>query len=470
MGMGVSGWRLAKAVSRLGHLGVVSGTALDTLFVRRLQDGDPGGHLRRALGYFPVPRMAEQALKTYFIPGGKSADQPYRECGPFTIRPPRFKLELCVLANFAEVFLAREGHEGRIGVNYLEKILLPNLPSIYGAMLAGVGYVIMGAGIPREIPAAMDLLAEHRPAALRVPVAGAGSREYWSEFSPEAVMGRKLPALRRPKFYPIVASTTLGMAMARRTRGSIEGLVIEGPLAGGHNAPPRGEPRFNRRGEPVYGPRDKVDLAVIKSLGLPFWLGGFYAAPDKLRLALERGASGIQVGTAFAFCEESGITEAIKRAVIQRAQAGAIDVYTDPRASPTGFPFKVVRLEGTLSGAADYAARPRVCDLGYLRTVWMKPDGSLGYRCPAEPVAAFVIKGGRPEDAVNRVCLCNALQGTVGVPQIRRNGPVEKPLVTSGDDLKNIARFLKPGRTSYTAQDVVEFLVGAPALTSPAAV
>jgi len=43
MGVAVSGWRLAKAVSSLGQLGVVSGTALDIVLVRRLQQGDPEG-------------------------------------------------------------------------------------------------------------------------------------------------------------------------------------------------------------------------------------------------------------------------------------------------------------------------------------------------------------------------------------------------------------------------------------------
>ena len=49
MGVGVSNWRLANAVSSRGQLGVVSGTALDVVLARRLQDGDPGGHMRRAL-------------------------------------------------------------------------------------------------------------------------------------------------------------------------------------------------------------------------------------------------------------------------------------------------------------------------------------------------------------------------------------------------------------------------------------
>ena len=42
MGAGVSSWRLARAVSSTGQLGVVSGTALDVILARRLQEGDPG--------------------------------------------------------------------------------------------------------------------------------------------------------------------------------------------------------------------------------------------------------------------------------------------------------------------------------------------------------------------------------------------------------------------------------------------
>ena len=53
MGVAVSDWRLARAVSQQGQLGVVSGTALDVVLARRLQLGDPEGHLRRAMSEFP---------------------------------------------------------------------------------------------------------------------------------------------------------------------------------------------------------------------------------------------------------------------------------------------------------------------------------------------------------------------------------------------------------------------------------
>ena len=70
MGVAVSNWRLAQAVSREGQLDVVSGTALDQVLARRLEDGDPGGHMRRAIDAFPFRAMAERVWDTYFVPGG----------------------------------------------------------------------------------------------------------------------------------------------------------------------------------------------------------------------------------------------------------------------------------------------------------------------------------------------------------------------------------------------------------------
>ncbi|NJN14495.1 MAG: hypothetical protein HC813_02375 [Planctomycetes bacterium] len=159
MGAGVSCWTLANAVASEGHLGVVSGTAIDAILARRLQMGDPGGHMRRGLAHFPYPEIAERILDRYFIEGGKAPDAPFRGTPVPAVDPSPHLLELIVAGNFVEVFLAKEGHEGVVGINYLEKIQLPNVPSIFGAMLAGVDYVLMGAGIPRLIPGILDRYA-----------------------------------------------------------------------------------------------------------------------------------------------------------------------------------------------------------------------------------------------------------------------------------------------------------------------
>src|SRR6266568_1609408 len=158
MGVGVSNWRLAQTVSRLGQLGVVSGTAIDPVLVRRLADGDKGGFMRRGLDAFPFPDMAKRIWQDYFVPGGKAPDAPYPATPMHQRVEPRKLIELLMVGNFVEVFLAKEGHWNKVGVNFLEKVQLPHLASIYGAMLAGVGYVLMGAGIPLHIPGVLDNL------------------------------------------------------------------------------------------------------------------------------------------------------------------------------------------------------------------------------------------------------------------------------------------------------------------------
>jgi NAD(P)H-dependent flavin oxidoreductase YrpB (nitropropane dioxygenase family) len=470
MGAGVSGWPLANAVSRLGQLGVVSGTGLAVLVARRLQLGDEGGHVRRAMAKFPVPQVADRVLRRYFVPGGKASGAPFKLTAMPRLEMGAPLTELTVLSNFVEVVLAKEGHDGVVGINYLEKIQLPTLASIFGAMLGGVDYVLMGAGIPRFIPGVLDSLAAGRRAEMRIDVDGAVEGDaFVSRFDPVEFCQGEVPALRRPQFLAIVSSATLAMTLARKSNGRVDGFVVEGSTAGGHNAPPRGQPQLNPRGEPVYGPRDTADLTKIRELGLPFWMAGGFAEPGKLAEALAAGAAGVQVGTAFAFCEESSIEPELKRRALELSRSGAVEVFTDPVASPTGFPFKVVRLSGTLSEAEVYDRRPRVCDLGYLRRVYRRADGSAGYRCPAEPVEQYLKKGGELADTVGRKCICNALFGTLGMGQAISPSVEEQALLTAGDDVAHVCRFLPPGGETYTAADVIAYVLNSSSASASSA-
>jgi NAD(P)H-dependent flavin oxidoreductase YrpB (nitropropane dioxygenase family) len=461
MGVAVSSWALARAVSRCGELGVVSGTGLDGVLPRRLQLGDPGGHMRRALDAFPVRDMAERVWERYFTPGGKPADRPFKSKPLPSADLPAAWTELTVVANFVEVFLAKEGHSGVVGINLLEKIQIPTIPSLFGAMLAGVDYVLMGAGIPRAIPAVLDHLAEMKPTELRLDVAGAApGEEFATHFDPKAFVGGIIERLSRPKFLAIISSATLAVTLARKSTGRVDGFVVEGSTAGGHNAPPRGGVKLDETGQPIYGPRDTPDLAAIREVGLPFWLAGSYAEPERLQEAIAAGAEGIQVGTAFAFCEESGIDPDVKRRVIEKALAGQASVFTDPSASPTGFPFKVLGLEESASEPEVVATRERICDLGYLRSTYRREDGTLGYRCPAEPIDDYLRKGGELSETVGRKCVCNGLFSTIGLGQVRKNQYHEPTLVTAGDEVSRLARFVPPGEKSYHAEDVLAYLRG----------
>lgn len=463
MGIGISNWRLAKAVSQLGQLGVVSGTVLNRVLIGRLMDGDAEGHVRRALSHFPFQGPVQKIVRRYYIPGGKRPQASYKNIPTYTLRPPKSLDELTVIANFVEVFLAKEGHSGLVGINLLEKVQLPNLASLYGAMLAGVDFVLMGAGIPVQVAAILDRLAKHQAVTYRIDVLGASQEDdYRIGFDPEKIfpgVAQRLGQLKRPKFLPIISSVILAQALIKRSEGAIDGFVIEGPLAGGHNAPPRGSLKLNDVGEPIYGEKDEVDLEKIKQLGLPFWLAGSYGHPQQLQKALAAGAAGIQVGTAFALCDESGMEAGLKQALLRKVLQGQASVFTDPVASPTGFPFKVVQLAGTLSDQAIYEARPRRCNLGFLRNAYKSEKGGLGYRCPAEPVADYVKKGGAVEETLDRTCLCNNLLATAGFPQRQPNGYLEKPILTAGDDLVNVGQLVKPSATGYSAQDVVNYLL-----------
>lgn len=466
MGVGVSNWVLARAVSLRDQMGVVSGTGIDNVFARRLQDGDVGGHLRRAMDAFPFPDAVEEAVEKYFRPGGREEDEPYRGVPMYRQVIDRARERFTVLASFCEVWLAKEGHDGLVGMNLLTKIQMPNLPTLYGAMLAEVDYVLMGAGIPKDIPGALDDMAAGQPASLRLEVENAergDTHELVFDPADHPVPG----SLKRPKFLAIVASHTLAMMLARKASGHVDGFVVEGAVAGGHNAPPRGGGSVNERGEPVYGERDAVDLEKIRELGRPFWLAGGQGSPEGLREAQAAGAEGIQVGTLFAYSDESGFREDLKRDIRRDAQNGDLDVRTDPVASPTGFPFKVVQKEDTVSELPVYQERKRVCDLGYLRTAYQRDDGRLGYRCPSEPVSTFVKKGGDVAETQGRKCLCNALYAAIGQGQVRKDGSRELPLITSGDHIHTIAGLAGDDGAGYPAAAVIDYLLGRPAPEQP---
>lgn len=456
MGIGVSNWVLARAVSLLGQLGVVSGVVLDVLFSRRLQDGDPGGHMRRALDHFPFPDMAERVYRNYFVPGGKSADSPYKSAPMYTLKPRKELLELGIVAGFCEVWLAKRGHNNPVGINLMQKLDMSNLAILYGAMLAGVDCLIEGAGIPSQVPGILEGLAKGEPVFLRIEVHGASNGD-GIYFDPSR--SGPIRQLKKPLFFPIVGSYVLAARLAKIKEDGVNGLIVVRPIAAGHSAPPRGD-LVLVNGEPVYGPKDEANLDKIKGLNIPFWLAGGYGYPEKLKEALGLGATGIQIGTPFAMCAEAGFTDEIKSQVINLALSGDLRSFMDPYASPTGFPFKLAQLPGTLSETSVYEKRPRICDLGYLRQLFMGQDGKIISRCPAEPEGVYVQKGGKTEDVIGRRCLCNALLANVGHPQVRKDGYVEPTAVTIGKELEVIRTLVQTYGPEYTAANVVAYMLG----------
>jgi len=122
----------------------------------------------------------------------------------------------------------------------------------------------------------------------------------------------------------------------------------------------------------------------------------------------------------------------------------------------------VVQLPGTLSAADVYADRARVCDLGYLRQPCARADGTLGYRCAAEPEADFARKDGDSAATTGRKCLCNGLMSAAGLAQVRPDGTCEPSILTAGSDLEQVALLLPAHAESYTAADVISYVLGNP--------
>lgn len=60
---------------------------------------------------------------------------------------------------------------------------------------------------------------------------------------------------------------------------------------------------------------------------------------------------------------------------------------------------------------------------------------------------------------MGRKCLCNALVANIGLGQRRADGYEESPMLTAGDDLACLRRYISPSNLSYQARDVIESLV-----------
>ena len=458
MGIAISSWQLARTVSMAGQLGVVSGTSIDAVITRRLQDGDLDGSVRLALSQFPDQELSQEVLRRFYIEGGKERSAPYAPVPKLSLHPSDFAAQLLVISTFVEVALAKEKHDGLIGINFLEKIQLATLASIYGALLADVDYILIGAGIPSEIPRVLRDLVEHRKTDLPIAVENA-TQKYRLRFDPKIIKGDNSVTLHKPIFLAIVSSHILAGYLNKDDETRPDGFVIEGPSAGGHNAPPRGKTPIGENGQSLFSERDDADLEKVKAIGLPFWLAGGYSTPDKVREAIQAGAQGVQVGSLFALAKESGLLHSYRTEILEKIEKNELTVITDPLGSPTSFPFKYIELSETISDHELFEERRRLCDLGYLRTVVEKSDGRIAYRCAGEPERTYLFKEGQPGGTLEKKCLCNALMANVGMAQHRLDGYEELPLITMGSDQKGEKELLTLHPHGWSATDVLDYLV-----------
>ncbi|PKO12467.1 MAG: 2-nitropropane dioxygenase [Chloroflexi bacterium HGW-Chloroflexi-10] len=500
MGVYVSNWRLAKSVAMEKPgvtAGTVSGTALDVVHIRLLQLGDPGGHLRRALAAFDEKfgvEIGRTILEKYFIEGGKAPAERFRYgpkqtvhtqdgnttfpmqsglSAPIYLALDEELIELLIATSFAEVWLAKEGHAGNIFINFLNKVEIPLIFAMYGAMLAGVDGIVVGAGNPDGLPAVCTQLAQHATVAHELSVLYRESGEsFILPFDPRLIAAGKLARtpLKRPAFLAIVSLENLVNALVQSPSQAPDGFIIEHHTAGGHNAAPQGPMKKDELGQPIYSELDEPDLIAIRQTEKPFWLAGGYGSQARLQLALNAGAVGVQTGSIFAMAEESGISPTHRIAIFNELKKGTPDsaLVQTSLYSPTGFPFKVAQLNNTLADDEVYEARRRLCDLGFLQQRGLTKADENGsrrmfQRCSAAPIQDFVSKRGLPFNTDGKRCLCNGLLSGVGLGQMgtQSGDHAEEPaIVTLGNNLDGIRRLSRQGQAQYWAKNVVEDILG----------
>lgn len=422
MGVRISGWKLAHETSRLGALGVVSSVGLRHIIIDEIRRGDEDA--LAIASTFPVQKYVEELLK--FAPGGKKHKSPAPLDHPDPAKGDLPK-RLSAICAYIEVMRSRLGHRGKVGINVMWKCSFTVLPSIYGAMLAGVDALLCGAGVPMELP---DIVKRIRAGENMeyAPLSGTGNHvsfDITGDFSEESRPVYKMPALM-----PILSNFAFPKRMLDvwcREYGGAKptAFILENHKAGGHNAPPRNKE--------TYADADDIETYFdkVKALGVPIYVAGAGGTRTEYLQWTERGAYGLQVGSRFALCDESGMRREIKDQIIERNASGEGGIVTDPRVSSTGYPFKVIMLPGSLSEEEVYKNRKRICNRGYLLQSHYEeaPDGKQveTYVCTAMPSPQYEKLGGSAEDTAGRVCLCNGLMSTAGVMDL-----TEPPIITLG--------------------------------------
>jgi len=461
MGVDISSVQLVAAAANHPSgccSGSLSATGLAEIYTRLLQLGDPGDEVRKAFDAFceAVPALAEEVralFASFHIPGGKDPEARFRGVSMKGMTPPREVQVFTIASTFAHVWRAKQAAPGRpIGINFLRKIERVLLYGLYGAMVAKADWIVMGAGDPRHIPGFLDQLSRHEPVTLPVDVATVPQKTHNIVFDPIDLVGTEQEPPHRPAFLAIVSAHEQAQALASNPATRPSGFVVEGPAAGGHNAPPR-QKKKDSRGYYEYGPEDIADLKAVAAIGLPFWAAGGRGYP---RSAGEPRYKR-QVGTLFALCRESGMDPEIRKKALKMIWSQELDVVTDAVASPSTYPFKVAKVPGTMGDPAVYSERRRVCDVGHLRG-WRPREGKVVGLCPAMEPAGFKQSGGASWRTQGCMCLCNGLLATCGLGQ-----PKEPGLVTLGD-IEPVRTLLKRlHRMDYSAAEAIDFLLEEPA-------
>jgi nitronate monooxygenase len=273
------------------------------------------------------------------------------------------------------------GEGGVIGMNVMVALINQYEDSVLGSMDGGVDVIISGAGLPLALPEIVKSHPRQEEVAL-VPILSSGR-------AVEVVFKRWSRSGRMP-----------------------DGIVVEGPLAGGHIA--------WRTREDANDPKHRLDVLIEEvltvvnkwNLNIPiFAAGGVYTHED-IKRYLDMGCAGVQMGTRFLATHESGANEEYKKLLIE-ATEDDIELADRP-GSPCGMLFRVLKKSPFYQEALARTRAPK-CDKGYLLN-----KGN----CPSK------------DDNEKTFCICN---GLLAAANCNKN---EKDLYTVGQNAYKVNKII----------------------------
>ena len=190
------------------------------------------------------------------------------------------------------------------GINLFAPAPAPALPADASAALARVAPYFAELGLPA--PTAPAAVTDTFPALFEAALAsGAAAFSFTFGVLPAAA----IDAIKARGMFLMGTATNVEEARTLE-RAGVDAVVAQGSEAGGHRGTFVGETDAGMVGTIALVPQiaDAVKVPVIASGGIMDGRG--------IAAALALGASGVQMGTAFLTCEEAGIPEAYKQAIL----------------------------------------------------------------------------------------------------------------------------------------------------------
>jgi nitronate monooxygenase len=190
------------------------------------------------------------------------------------------------------------------GINLFAPAPAPALPADTTAALARVAPYFAELGLPAPTPPAA--VTDSFPALFEAALAsGAAAFSFTFGVLPAAA----IEAIKARGMFLMGTVTNVEEARTLE-RADVDAVVAQGSEAGGHRGTFVGETDAGMVGTIALVPQiaDAVKVPVIASGGIMDGRG--------IAAALALGASGVQMGTAFLTCEEAGIPEAYKQAIL----------------------------------------------------------------------------------------------------------------------------------------------------------